>query len=229
MRIGTPNGLIRRRRPCDSTSHRTASPRSSTSFDNPIAVLGDLIPHLDDPARQLVLWAPSVEDDALRSEPRLEARRRRVHLVAPGRASVPRRSGTYLAAYRRAFPALAAPASRGQSWVIGYYDASEALLTAIEHVGGDLSDGRSRLRRELARMRIQLPDGVVHLDANRQAVRDIPIVRFVAGAEGQEPSLEPVGTTHDVEQTYGGLLSSTPPPSKTSQPCRKATPPPWAR
>jgi hypothetical protein len=110
--------------------------------------------------------------------------------------------------------------------VISYYDASEALLTAIEHVGGDLSDGRRLLRQELARMRIQLPDGVVHLDANRQAVRDISIVRFVTGAGGK-PSLEPVSTTKDVEQSYGGLLSSAPPPSKTSQPCRKAPPPPW--
>ena len=131
------------------------------------------------------------------------------------------------ALYHRSFPAI--PAGLRQSVVMSYYDSAQALLTAIEHVDGDVSDGRSRLREELARMRIQLPDGVVHLDANRQAVRDIPIVRFVADAKGAGASLQAVRTVHEVEQSYGGLLSSAPPPSKASQPCRKATLPPWDR
>ena len=33
----------------------------------------------------------------------------------------------------------------------------------------------------------------------------------------------------EVEQTFGGLLSDAPSPGPGSQPCRKATPPPWAR
>jgi hypothetical protein len=192
-------------------------------FDGSSTVLGDLVSRLDDRAQQLVLWAPSTEDEGLRS--RLGSRLDGVASTSWFQAGPPTAAlRTYLTDYGRSFPAFAGIARNSK--VISYYDASEALLTAIEHVGGDLSDGRRLLRQELARMRIQLPDGVVHLDANRQAVRDISIVRFVTGAGGK-PSLEPVSTTKDVEQSYGGLLSSAPPPSKTSQPCRKAPPPPW--
>ena len=195
-------------------------------YDGSTAVLHDLIARLREPAQQLILWAPSTEDAALRSSlgSKLDGVASSSWLAAGPPTAALR---GYLAEYRRSFPALAGVAR--QSMVISYYDASEALLTAIEHVGGDLSDGRSRLRRELSRMRVQLPDGVVHLDRNRQAVRDMSIVRFVVGAQGKRASLETVGTMHDVEQTYGGLLSAAPPPSKASQPCRKATPPPWSR
>ncbi len=212
------------------TSRATAqSPDGVAAFvvdyDGSTAVLRDLIAHLDEPAKQLLLWAPSTEDAALRSSlgSKLDGVTSTSWLAAgPPDAALQ----TYLAEFRRSFPAFTDVAR--QSTVLSYYDASEALLTAIEHVGGDLSGGRSRLRRELARMRVELPDGLVHLDANRQAVRDISIVRFVTGAGGKG-SLETVSTTHDVEQTYGGLLSDAPPPSRTSQPCRKATPPPWTR
>jgi branched-chain amino acid transport system substrate-binding protein len=194
-------------------------------LDGSSVVLPDLISRLGDPARQLILWAPSTEDTALRSSlgSRLDGVISTSWLAAGPPTGALR---AYLAAFGRSFPTLAGAAR--DSKVISYYDASEALLTAIEHVDGDLSDGRTRLRRELAHMSVQLPDGIVHLDANRQAVRDIPIVRFVTDTGGK-PSLEKVSTMHDVEQTYGGLLSAAPPPSKASQPCRKATPPPWAR
>ena len=197
-----------------------------SSYDDPSGVLGDLISRLDDPAHQLVLWAPSVEDYALRSNlgSKLNGIATTSWLPAGPPTQVLRE---YLAAYGRSFPATVGFAT--QSWVIGYNDAAEALLTAIDHVDGDLSDGRSRLREDLASMRIELPEGVVHLDGNRQAVRDIPIVQFVADQQGKELSLHAIGTARDVEQTYAGLLSSTPPPSKASQPCRRATPPPWAR
>ncbi len=133
----------------------------------------------------------------------------------------------YLAEYRRSFPALAGVAR--QSKVLSYYDASEALLTAIEHVGGDLSDGRSRLRRELARMQRPAP-GWCRSPGSRTGRRCVTSRSCVSSQAhgGKRPSLETVGTMHDVEQTYGGLLSAAPPPSKASQPCRKATPPPWS-
>jgi hypothetical protein len=38
-----------------------------------------------------------------------------------------------------------------------------------------------------------------------------------------------VGVVPEVEQTFGGLLSDAPSPGPGSQPCRKATPPPWVR
>jgi branched-chain amino acid transport system substrate-binding protein len=198
-----------------------------TGFDDPITVLGGLLPKLDNPARQLVLWAPSADDDALRMTlgGKLDGVASTSWLPAGPPSETLRE---YRALYHRSFPAIPAGFAN-QYWVMSYYDSVQALLTAIEHVDGDVSDGRSRLREELAHLRIELPDGVVHLNANRQAVRDIPIVRFVADAKGTGASLHAVRTVHEVEQSYGGLLSSAPPPSKSSQPCRKATPPPWDR
>ena len=196
-------------------------------FDGPTAVLRDLISHLDDPARQLVLWAPSIEDDALRSSlgSKLDGVASTSWLPAgPPTAGAPGVSGGI-----RPVVSRHSPASPRQSRVISYYDASEALLTAIEHVGGDLSDGRSRLRRgarphaDRASGRRRSPrrqpaGGARHPD---RAVR-----RRRRRERGRWSQSAP---TRDVEQTYGGLLSATPPPSKASQPCRKATPPPWAR
>ncbi len=198
-----------------------------TAFDDQITVLGDLLPHLNHPARQLVLWAPNVEDYDVQKKLgfRLGGVTSTSWLPA-GHPSAALRD--YLARYHRAFPSIPAGFA-GLSWVLAYNDAATALLTAIDRVAGDTSDGRRRLREELARMRISLPEGIVHLDANRQAVRDIPIVQFVAGAKGTFQPPRAVRTVHDVEQGYSGLLSSAPPPSKSSQPCRRATPPAWDR
>jgi hypothetical protein len=83
------------------------------------------------------------------------------------------------------------------------------------------------LREELGRLRIDLPGGAVTLDSNRQAVREIPLVR-IASASGKT-SIEPLRVVPRVEQSFGGLLSSAAPPSTMSQPCVRATPPRWAR
>src|SRR5262245_18480258 len=113
------------------------------------------------------------------------------------------------------------------SFVIDYPDSVEALLTALEHAGGDLSDGRRRLRSALAHLRVALPRGDVHLDQNRQAVAELPLVRSRLTPRGL--STEPSSTARGVEQTFGGLLSHAPPPGPHSQPCRKASPPHSAR
>ena len=76
-------------------------------------------------------------------------------------------------------------------------------------------------------MEADLPDGHVRLDANRQGIRDVTL-----GA--RRARWRPAAccarsrTVHDVEQTFGGILASAPPPSSAGLPCRKATPPPWA-
>ena len=83
----------------------------------------------------------------------------------------------YRQRYAKTFKGL--PASLGdQSFVIGYGDAVRALLAAVDETGGDLSDGRVRLREALAKLRIDLPRGDVRLDSHRQAVADVPLVRM---------------------------------------------------
>jgi branched-chain amino acid transport system substrate-binding protein len=128
--------------------------------------------------------------------------------------------------FSRAFPGL--PPSDAETPVaLAFNDAMEGLLRGLEASDGDLSDGRQRLREELARVRLDLPSSPVHLDQNRQSVRNT-YLKQVARRGGRR-AFRLVRVVPDVEQTFGGLLSDAPSPGPGSQPCRKATPPPWAR
>jgi hypothetical protein len=109
--------------------------------------------------------------------------------------------------------------------VLGYYDAVEGIVTALEGLSG--GDVRRALLDELGRVTVDLPAGRVTLDPNRQAVRDGHLARVVSAAG--RTTLEPVAVVPQVEQTFGGLLSSAPPPGPGTQACLKATPPSWAR
>ena len=129
-------------------------------------------------------------------------------------------------AFTKAFLGLP-PGVAETPFVLGFHDAMEGLLRGLEAAEGDLSDGRRRLREELARVRFDLPSSPVRLDRNRQAVRNVYLKRI--DYEGGKRVFRLVRVVPDVEQTFGGLLSKSPPPGPGSQPCRKATPPPWAR
>jgi hypothetical protein len=69
--------------------------------------------------------------------------------------------------------------------VIGFHDAMEGLLQGLEAAGADLSNGRARLRAELASVRFEVPAGPVRLDRNRQAVRRTYIQRIARTAAGK--------------------------------------------
>ena len=148
-----------------------------------------------------------------------------------GASSIPPPNSTpamrdYRRAFMKAFPGL--PPSDAETPVaLAFNDAMEGLLRGIESSDGDLSDGRQRLREELARVRLDLPSSPVHLDQNRQAVRNTYLKRVAR--RGGRRAFRLVRVVSDVEQTFGGLLSDAPSPGPGSQPCRKATPPPWAR
>lgn len=196
-----------------------------TFFDAPGEVLPELVDGVERPARELLLWAPLLEEPAT-----LTALGRRLDGVVSTSwfpAGPPSKAATeYGQRHAAAFPGL----QEGIGWasfVLGYHDSVEALLTALEHVNGDVSDGRRGLREALATLELELPRGRVRLDGNRQAVADVPLVRLTVngGAIGYEPA----GAARGVEQSFGGLLSKAPPPGPRSQPCRVARPPTWAR
>ena len=128
--------------------------------------------------------------------------------------------------FTRAFPGLP-PSDAETPIVLAFNDAMEGLLRGLEAANGDLSDGRQRLRQELARVRFDAPSGPVHLDQNRQAVRNTYLKRV--GRGGDRRAFQSVKVVPEVEQTYGGLLSDAPSPGPGSQPCRKATPAHWVR
>jgi hypothetical protein len=102
------------------------------------------------------------------------------------------------------------------------------VLRGIEDADGRLGEGRRRLHEALSHVRLDLPTGPVRLDENRHSVRQIYLKRIVFGDGGRRAD-RLVRVVRGVEQSFGGLLSKSPPPGPGSQPCRKATPPPWDR
>jgi branched-chain amino acid transport system substrate-binding protein len=195
-----------------------------TDADAAPGVIDALLDRIDDPSKQLLLWDQQLPDTL---PPRLGSRLDGVALTSrtpagPAVAALV----DYQRRYRAAFPRVPAGFELAP-FVVEYADAVEALLSGLERSGGDLSDGRQRLHEELARSRLSLPRGEARLDANRQLVTDVPLVRL--RWRGGKTVTEPVSVARGVEQTYGGLLSNAPPPGPLSQPCRKATPPSWAR
>jgi branched-chain amino acid transport system substrate-binding protein len=148
-----------------------------------------------------------------------------------GASSIPPANATpAMRAHRREFstefPGLP-PSDAETPVLLAFNDAMEGLLRGLEASDGDLSDGRQRLREELARVRFDLPSGPVYLDRNRNAVRSVYLKRIARG--GGPRAFKLVRVVPAVEQTFGGLLSDAPSPGPGSQPCRKATPPPWVR
>jgi branched-chain amino acid transport system substrate-binding protein len=148
-----------------------------------------------------------------------------------GASSIPPANATpamraHRSAFSKEFPGLP-PSDAETPLVLAFNDAMEGLLRGLEASDGDLSDGRQRLREELARVSFDLPSGPVHLDRNRQAVRNVYLKRI--GRGGGRRVFQLVRVVPEVEQTFGGLLSDAPSPGPGSQPCRKATPPPWVR
>ena len=191
-------------------------------LDDQVPILRSLTAKLDGP-RRLLLWGQSLLDPALLGT--LGARLDGVVTTTWLPSSSPRPA---LRDFRRrwhaAFPGIPVAFGDGPV-VIGYHNSMEAILTALERV--DSADVRSGLKAAMKRSRLDLPDGWVSLDRNRQAVRDGYLSRIVA--HGGMPTLEPVGVVSRVEQTFGGLLSSAPAPGPGTQACRKGSPPAWAQ
>ena len=82
-----------------------------------------------------------------------------------GASSIPPANSTpamreYRRAFTKAFPGL--PPSDAETPVaLAFNDAMEGLLRGLEASDGDLSDGRQRLREELAGVRFDVPPGPV--------------------------------------------------------------------
>jgi branched-chain amino acid transport system substrate-binding protein len=194
-----------------------------TPVDSAPAVVGALLDRVTDPSRRLLLWDQQLDGVFV---PALGERLDGVALTSRFPAGPPPKAlSDYQARYRAAFPRIR-PGFELAPFVVENAEAVEALLAALERANGDLSDGRRLLREELAKIRLELPGGEARLDANRQLVVDIPLVRL--RWRNGEIGTEPVTVAKDVEQTFGGLLSNAPPPGPQSQPCRRTAPPPWA-
>ena len=111
-------------------------------------------------------------------------------------------------------------------FVYNYYNAAWALVQGLTKSGGALG---AKLQASLPRSikpGYQISGGgVVHLDANRQAIQDQWPLQIVKGADGK-PSVTLAGFVPNVTQSFGGLFKKTsPPPGRTQPPCTKLVTP----
>jgi len=187
-----------------------------------------LAERIGSPQRRMVL-GPYVTSD----EGTLRALGGRLHgvvgasLYPPPSAS--RGMRDHVRSYTEAFPGLSSELARGEL-VIAYRNGVDALLQAFESADGDLSDGRRRLHEQLAGLDTDLAGQRVRLDENGQAVTTSTLVRVGQAASGGSlPRLTVVRSIQNVDQSVGGLLAPELRPSAADAPCRRATPPPWAR
>jgi branched-chain amino acid transport system substrate-binding protein len=112
---------------------------------------------------------------------------------------------------------------------LGLYDyvATAAVVAALEAVHGDLGPGQRRFRSALAELRLEAPEGPVHLDRNRQAVTNAYLLRIEPGRGGS--NLRTIRVLRGVDESYGGYLSRAPEPTATTPGCKPRPVPAWAR
>lgn len=85
---------------------------------------------------------------------------------------------------------------------VNYYTNLQAVLLALEEVGGDLSNNQAAFQAALAKAEFTNPTGAsVKLDGNRQAISDIFLTRIVN--DGGKMRTQAFGKTPAVSQTLG--------------------------
>jgi branched-chain amino acid transport system substrate-binding protein len=134
----------------------------------------------------------------------------------------------YLRDFAKAYPGTPPGESR-DAVVMAYRNGVEAVVEALEQVHGDLSDGRRRLRMQLARLDTTLLGVPVRMDRNRQAVVSANLVRLGPDSTSGFPELRAVQSIPAVDQSIGGLIPANYEPKAGGESCRRAAPPPWAR
>jgi len=104
-----------------------------------------------------------------------------------------------------------------------YYDEVEPLLEALEKVHGDTSKGERSLRRALANLHYESPEGPIHLDGHNQAIGPTYLGRI------GDRTVRQFAVIPNVDETFGGYFGRhSTPPGPHSPACVKRTPPPWA-
>ena len=129
----------------------------------------------------------------------------------------------YVKAYQDAFP----PEKR---FVIpslsatNYYNAANAIFTALNTINGDLSDGHKKLRTTLAALEIDAPNGKIKLDNKRQAIAANFVTEVVEAPNGDLVN-KMVKLVPDVSQLLGfseAGFAKLGLPSRTNPECKKS-------
>jgi serine/threonine-protein kinase len=126
-----------------------------------------------------------------------------------------------------AFPEEVARSAESGIFGVGYYNAMNAVLGALEAVEGDLSNGQRRFQAELSRLELDAPNGRLRLDGNRQAIGPNYLQRFEEDEQGN-PAVRTFRVLENVEQTFNGYFATDSPPSGPAEPqCVVGNPPAW--
>lgn len=107
----------------------------------------------------------------------------------------------FVKSYQDAFP----PDKRFASpslLATNYYNATMALVEALDKVDGDLGDGHAKYREALATLELDAPNGKITLDDNRQAIGTNFVTEVVEDADGNLVS-KVVKVVENVNQTLG--------------------------
>ncbi|WP_333692787.1 ABC transporter substrate-binding protein [Phaeobacter italicus] len=105
----------------------------------------------------------------------------------------------FVAEYKVAFPdGFPSPSL----FAHGYYINTMAVLTALDEIDADLSDGGTKLRASLSGLNLDTPTGKVSLDANRNGIADNYITHVVENVDGHL-SNEILRIVPQVNQTLG--------------------------
>jgi branched-chain amino acid transport system substrate-binding protein len=86
----------------------------------------------------------------------------------------------FVAAYKKQPNAFPSPSLFAQ----GYYINMTALLTGLQKVNGDVSDGGGKLRATLSSLVLDTPTGKVSLDKNRNAIADNFLTEVTKSPDG---------------------------------------------
>ena len=84
----------------------------------------------------------------------------------------------------------------------GYYNATDAAMTCLDSVGGDLSGGQSAYRECLSTLTLEAPNGTITLDGNRQAI-GTNFVNEVVELEDGTLATQMVYKVDGISQTLG--------------------------
>ncbi len=84
----------------------------------------------------------------------------------------------------------------------GYYNATSAALACLGEVNGDLSDGHASFRSCLSSLELDAPNGMITLDANRQAI-GTNFVSEVVELDDGSLATQLVSIKENVNQTLG--------------------------
>jgi branched-chain amino acid transport system substrate-binding protein len=136
----------------------------------------------------------------------------------------------YMREFRKAFPRIADTADANFHLFDVYFNnGMEAVLHALESVGGDLSNGQQRFRTALGSLELDAPNGHIRLDANRQAIGPTYLFQ-VDGYKRGALHYRLLKRVENVDASFGGHFGrSDPLPDRTQPPCEHGHPPAWAR